>query len=333
MSNTVTVSNEKVIDLFNKMHEGTLILQPSFQRKLVWNNAHKENFIETILEGLPFPEVYFANGKIDIEKKVSETLIVDGQQRLSTIYEYIANDNNLVLKKIPKFEELNETKKTNFLDYNVVVRALGRISLDEIKAIFRRINSVQYALNAIEIENALYEGEFISAAKAILETKLLNCFEIFADSKISRMEDLGFIILIMATIEAGGYFPANKEVEAMIKRYDEEYHDKDAMIKIFTYVLRFIQELNLSADSLWLKKSCLFTLIVELMKYHSNKGGLRSSDQMTNLLTSLEANIQANKNSTDNKFGKFYHCIYQDTSSRKARIIRGELLENSMDNC
>ena len=182
MNNIVTASNEKIIDLFNKMNDGSLVFQHSFQRNLVWNNSHKENFLETILNGLPFPEVYFADGKIDLEKKTSETLVVDGQQRLSTIYEYITNDSNLKLKKIPKFESLGEEQQTNFLDYVVVVRALGRISLDNVKNIFNRINSVQYALNSMEIENALYGGEFINASKTILNTNLLNNFEIFADS-------------------------------------------------------------------------------------------------------------------------------------------------------
>ena len=199
------------------MRDGSLVLQPSFQRKLVWNNKHKENFIQTILMGLPFPEIYLSDGEIDLENMKSKTLVVDGQQRMNTIYQYITNDDELVLKNTKRFNQLTEEEKQDFLDYPVVVRALGRISLGKIKEIFNRINSVQYALNAMEINNALYEGEFISTAKKIVDTKLLGDLDILSETEISRMKDLEFVTLLMATIELGGYFTGNKEVENMIK--------------------------------------------------------------------------------------------------------------------
>lgn len=69
----------------------------------------------------------------------SKTLVVDGQQRMNTIYQYITNDEELVLKNTKRFNQLTEEEKQDFLDYPVVVRALGRISLDKIKEIFNRI--------------------------------------------------------------------------------------------------------------------------------------------------------------------------------------------------
>ena len=58
------------------MKEGSLVLQPSFQRKLVWNNKHKENFLETVLLNYPFPEVYFADGELNLETMEAKTLVV-----------------------------------------------------------------------------------------------------------------------------------------------------------------------------------------------------------------------------------------------------------------
>jgi len=72
VSNIGIATNSKVINLFNMMKEGSLILKPSFQRNLVWNDKHKENFIDTILKGFPFPEVYFADGKLDLETQKSQ---------------------------------------------------------------------------------------------------------------------------------------------------------------------------------------------------------------------------------------------------------------------
>lgn len=40
------------------------------------------------------------------------------------------------------------------------------------------------------------------------------------------MKDVEFVLLVMATVEEGGYFTASKEVENYIKSYDYEYPRK-----------------------------------------------------------------------------------------------------------
>lgn len=58
---------------------------PLFQRKLVWTQKKKEDFIDTLRQGLPFGAVL-----IYPEDQTNESMlqILDGQQRLSTILEY-----------------------------------------------------------------------------------------------------------------------------------------------------------------------------------------------------------------------------------------------------
>ena len=67
MSELGIATNMKLLDAYNMMKDGSLILKPRFQRKLVWNNKHKENFIETILMKLPFPEIYLTDGEIELD--------------------------------------------------------------------------------------------------------------------------------------------------------------------------------------------------------------------------------------------------------------------------
>lgn len=322
-------TNKTILELYQMMREGSLVLQPSFQRKLVWNNKHKENFIQTILSGFPFPEVYLSDGEIDLDNMKSKTLVVDGQQRLNTIYQYIINDEELVLKNTKRFNQLSGVEKEDFLDYPVVVRALGRISLEEIKEIFNRINSVQYALNAMEINNALYEGEFISTAKQIVKTNLLGDLDVLSDTEINRMKDLEFVTLLMTTIELGGYFTGNKEIEDMIKKYEDEYPQREKMFADFVNVLGYIKDLNLPADSFWFRKSCVFTLIAELMfQVYTNNRELPKPEIGRETLMLLEKKILQDKNEgTVGKYSDFYSYVYQGTASRKGRIVRGEVLE------
>lgn len=314
------------------MRDGSLVLQPSFQRKLVWNDKHKEDFLETILLKLPFPEVYFADGEIDLDEMVSTTLVVDGQQRLNTIYQYITNSPELKLKKIPSFSELSQKEKEDFLDYIVVVRDLNRRTVEEIRDIFRRINSVQYALNAMEINNALYEGEYINVAKDIVNSKLLSDLDVLSETERIRMRDLEFVITIMTTIELNGYFNSTREVEGFIKKYENEYPNAKKMKESFIRVLNYIKELNLPLNSMWLKKTCMFTLIVELMfSVYCNEKELPNKESCVKLLLDLEKHImKSNKIEDGDKYQEFYNYIYQGTASRKGRITRGELLRSEL---
>ncbi len=324
-------TNKTILEIYKMMKEGSLVLQPSFQRKLVWNNKHKENFLETVLLNYPFPEVYFADGELNLETMEAKTLVVDGQQRLNTIYQYISDDSSLKLKRIPRYTDLPQDKKEDFLYYTVVVRDLKKRSLEEIKEIFSRINSVQYALNAMELNNALYEGEFITTAKKILASNILF-EEVLSESEISRMRDLEFVTTIMATIEIGGYFNSTREVEGFIQMYEDEYPNAERMEKAFNEVLKYITELKIPLDSMWLKKTCMFTLISELLFWIlRDQKALPDKIICLNVLNNIE-NLVMNATGIEegDKYQEFYNYIYQGTASRKGRITRGELLSEEL---
>src|ERR1700684_3329340 len=83
------VRSRYLVDLINEVREGKRTHAPYFQRKLVWRLAHKVDFIKTILLGYPFPEIFISRGTIDLTSMQSTACLVDGQQRLNTIKEYI----------------------------------------------------------------------------------------------------------------------------------------------------------------------------------------------------------------------------------------------------
>ncbi|MEO8512275.1 MAG: DUF262 domain-containing protein [Ignavibacteria bacterium] len=333
MNKIGVATNKKLIDIFNMLRTNDLILKPYFQRKLVWNDSHKEAFISTILQQLPFPEVYFADGPLDLEAQKSKTLVVDGQQRLSTIYQYITNSDEFKVKKIKKFSSLSEGEKTEFFDYLVVVRDLGRLSDDEIIEIFKRINSVQYALNSMEINNALYQGEFINLAKDIVEkNNLYKKLDIFSENEYSRMQDLEFVLLIMSTIEEGGYFTGGKEIETYTKKFDGEYPNRNDMNNDLTQAVEIFVTLSVSFDSIWYRKTSLFTLLVELIKFKRKFGAFPDITGLKRLLISFEEQLMLNKDKErkDNVFAEYYYYTFQGTASRTGRNKRGEVLSDKL---
>lgn len=121
---SIPANNQKIIEIYNKLRSGQLAVNKDYQRKLVWKRPHKINFIDTILKNFPFPEIYLAPGALDQEKLILIDEIVDGQQRLTTIRDYIEGTDIFALPNIllKKFSELTMEERRTFLNYEVSVR-------------------------------------------------------------------------------------------------------------------------------------------------------------------------------------------------------------------
>jgi uncharacterized protein with ParB-like and HNH nuclease domain len=81
----------RVIDKIYKRRDRYEI--PEWQREVVWGDSKKQNLIDTILRGWKLPKFYF----LRITENPEGYEVVDGQQRLSAIYEF--SDNELLLSE------------------------------------------------------------------------------------------------------------------------------------------------------------------------------------------------------------------------------------------
>lgn len=86
------------------------IVIPKFQRGLVWNTPKKEALLKTIHRGFPFGSLLVYESK---DNNDTSKLLLDGQQRLSTIKEYEENKFNYWMSLNP--EEF-KTLKNNIND-------------------------------------------------------------------------------------------------------------------------------------------------------------------------------------------------------------------------
>lgn len=314
-----SVTNPTVADVYQLIDEGKLTLRPDFQRKFVWTHEHQEAFIDTILNGLPFPEIYVCEGDVDVQKLRTTRLVIDGQQRLTTIRNYIEGKHEQPPTKIPPYQALSTTQKENFINYQIVMRDLGKVDEETTREIFRRINLTKFKLDDVEIHNAVYDGHFIQAAKAILDNIELEQYGVFRESEFTRMADLHFIMLVMATIENGGYFAQDREVEPKVSSLNDEYPNKDHIIALLLKTFAVIKDLDLPFDSMWFRKSNFFTLVVEVAS-HINElpADFRSK------LISLENEVMSHKSDANSEFYRYYQYMYQATHGRSARVVRAE---------
>lgn len=322
MSNQIrpSVTNPTIGTIYNEIEGGLLKLAPDFQRRFVWTQSHMEEFLDTVTKGYPFPEIYVSTGSVDIEARKTVRHVIDGQQRLTTIRNYIDGKFEKPLTSITPYDKLSNTQKGDFLSYEIVVRDLGKIDDQTVREIFRRINLTKFKLDTVEIHNAIYDGHFITTAKSVLDTADLAVFGVFKDSEFSRMGDLHFVLLIMATVESKGYFSQDTAIEGMIEKYNEEYPNAaDTKLRVLT-ALESIPGLGLHEDSMWFRKSNFFTLVAELSLFPE-----RIASNLSANLLALEENVLNNKSTKVNEFGIYYSYMYQATNNRKARVVRSEL--------
>ena len=91
----------RVTDFLDWRKQDSLNLNPPFQRRSVWKPDAKSYFIDTVVRGLPAPIIYIRE-RIDLNSQTTKREVIDGQQRLRTIFDFI--DNSFTVKKVHNSE-------------------------------------------------------------------------------------------------------------------------------------------------------------------------------------------------------------------------------------
>ena len=323
-----TASNRKVHQLLAAVRDGKLIVKPSFQRRLVWKNKDKCNFLQTVLDEYPFPEVYIATGEVNLETGEGTELLVDGQQRLTTLCQYFEASEDLQLgNQIPPYADLPGKDKQRFLEYDVVVRDLGSLHEKDIEKVFQRINSTGYSLNAMEIHNSRFDGEFKVTAEIIAENEFFSNHRIFSANEIRRMEDTRFVLGYMTTA-LSTYFNRDSEIETYLEMYNEEFPGANDIQLETKRVLDFIEGCGFSPSSRAWKHADVFTLLVEahraLVREHLELDLETVGQDLNEFYTRVDSRYGNNEGHDD--VVAYQRAALQATNDRSNRIKRGEII-------
>ncbi|MFG1291867.1 DUF262 domain-containing protein [Xanthobacter versatilis] len=79
---TATPNDFNVLTLFSFIESGAVKI-PGFQRNYVWDRVRASRLIESLIMGIPVPQLFL------YEQSRNKFLVIDGQQRLMTIYYFI----------------------------------------------------------------------------------------------------------------------------------------------------------------------------------------------------------------------------------------------------
>lgn len=329
-----TATNRKVRELLTALRSEKLIPRPEFQRRLVWNNKDKSAFLQTVLSEYPFPEIYVAAGDVNVETGEGTEMLVDGQQRVTTLFQYFTASPDLILTRgIKSYAELTKEEKESFLQYDVVVRDLGSVPLDVIKNVFQKINATRYALNAMEIQNSRYEGEFKGFGEEFSQRPFFEQHRIFSAAEIRRMEDVRFALNVAATV-MGNYFNRDSELEDYLKRFNDEFPGRAELLRELDRVLEFIDSMQLPINARIWKKADLFTAIIEIHSALFKRNLSLAPDTTANALQAFYASVDdpAGRAEPESPAALYYAAAVHATSDRGLRTQRGEIIRNILTN-
>ena len=323
-----TATNRKLRELLLAVRDEKLVPQAAFQRRLVWTTRHKLALIQTVLEGFPFPEIFLAAGDVDPNSGEAVELLVDGQQRISTLFQYFTGSDLLKLPSdMHPFKELSDDEKREFLQYDVVVRDLGRVDHKAIVEIFTRINSTSYDLNAIELHNARYDGAFKKFGERVTDLDFFADHRTFTATDIRRMNDLRFALWIGVTF-LSTYFHRDVQLEEYLNEYNDDFPRENQLIVEIRCVLEFINECSFPDNCRCWKKADLFTLIIELQRALVRDDIALSPHQVHKRLIEFYGRVDEVDPTelNDTQVFTYHKAALQASNDRSNRIRRGDII-------
>lgn len=225
-----------------------LLLQPKFQRRLVWQKKARSFLLDSIVRSFPVPPVYVRE-ILDTTRRKTVREVVDGQQRLQAILDFL-DDDLIILKNHNdevggrKFSEMSEATKRQVLNYPFSVVLLVGANDTDVFRTFARINSYTLPLNSQEKLNAKYFGSFKQFVFKLGQDHLefWRSNSILTDRNIVRMGEAELTSeLVVAMID--GLQDKKKSLEGFYKKYDDQFPDARIVRKEFEACIEKIDEL------------------------------------------------------------------------------------------
>lgn len=133
--------------------------RPKFQRHYVWPDALASKLVESVLLNVPIPPCYLS------ENEENELDVIDGQQRIYSLYRYL--ENQFALRDLEalaefngkRFFELPSKEQRRIRTHTLRCVVITNESHPEIKFdVFERLNTSTMPLNSQELRNCVSRG-------------------------------------------------------------------------------------------------------------------------------------------------------------------------------
>lgn len=191
---SVIPNDFNITTIFNLIDSGAVEM-PVFQRNYIWDKKRASRFIESLILGLPVPQIFL------YQKERNKFLVIDGQQRLLSIYYYIKQRFPLVEKRaeLRKVFDLNNGIPDSIL-FNDMYFQDFKLQLSKSE------NGEKNPLDGLRYNTlGLYKSDF--------EFMTIRCMAIRQNEP---KEDDSSVFEIFSRLNTGGVNLSNQEIRACL---------------------------------------------------------------------------------------------------------------------
>lgn len=348
-----TSSPQTIAWFLSQYKDDRLTIKPPFQRKPVWSPKQKCYLIESILEEIPVPEVYVQ--VTTDEEGQSRYAVVDGQQRIRTILQFIGRDsdpeeqesNKFVLDKLPSeskwfgksFADLSPDERKEFFGYELTTRQLKTESEFEVRDVFKRLNRFLSPLKPQEIRNATYSGPFARLASDLADLEYWAENKVVTAAAIRRMNDIEFVSELLIGVlhgPQGGSAAIIDEYYRQYEDYEDEFPGQKKLETTFQNTLSAIQAIFADIrDTRWANKSDFYSLFVAIGSFVRDGKQLSSDpEKVRKLLTKLASEIDEGLADEDADISEeatnYVRNVEKGANDKARRAYRHEILVSKL---
>lgn len=239
--------------------QGTLDLNPIFQRRPVWKGPAKSQLIDSVVRGYPIPIILLRQVQ-DFERLTMRLEVVDGQQRLRTLLSFIdpgsipglAPTDEFTVRRThnaaiagKSFGELSQEIKQSLLAYELSTHVFPATTGDEqVFRIFARLNSTGLSLNDQEVRNSEFHGAFKTLVYELSFENLDNWrkWNVFKNDAISRMEEAEAVSEYILAMTQGITGKSPSRISSYYRIHEEDYPGASVVRQRFEATIGAIEQ-------------------------------------------------------------------------------------------
>lgn len=218
---------------------GKLDIRPPYQRGFVYDKKQQHDVIDSVRKGFPLNSIYLVKNGDRYE-------VLDGQQRILSICEYIVNNG---IYKNKAFDREPEDIKEKILNYQLNVYVCDGIESEKLEW-FRIINISGVKLTDQELRNAVYTGPWLSNAKLIFSRSNCAAYNLaknYVNGSPIRQDLLERVLKWISQNDNIEYRDKEKsitsnKIEAYMGRHQED-KDADELWQYFQDVIYWVKKI------------------------------------------------------------------------------------------